>query len=94
MPYARFAPVDRSARLDLAERRWTAMLEAKPDLGSAVALQRTLLGLVIDLAAQFEGGVRLHGKTQLTAAGDEDDFGLAPGSISENISAERDTIRL
>ena len=59
MPYARFAPVDRSARLDLAERRWTAMLAAKPDLGSAVALQRTLLGLVIDLAAQFEGGVRL-----------------------------------
>jgi len=59
MPYARFAPVDTPERLDLAERRWSAMLAAKPDLGAAVALQRTLIGLVIDLTAQFEGAVRL-----------------------------------
>src|SRR3954453_19560186 len=58
MPYARFAPASRSALLDLAERRWAAMLGNKPDLGAAVALQRTLLGLVIDLTGQFERAAR------------------------------------
>jgi hypothetical protein len=59
MPYAQFAPAGRSARLDLAEHRWAAMLATRPDLGPAVALQRALIGLVIDLAATFEGTVRL-----------------------------------
>jgi FdhE protein len=59
MPYAQFAPAGRSARLDLAERRWAAMLATRPDLGPAVALQRALIGLVIDLTATFEGTARL-----------------------------------
>jgi len=59
MPYAQLAPAGRSVRLDLAERRWAAMLATRPDLGAAVALQRALIGLVIDLTATFEGVVRL-----------------------------------
>jgi len=59
MPYAQLAPADRFARLDLAERRWAAMLAGRPDLGAAVALQRALIGRVIDLSATFESVARL-----------------------------------
>ena len=40
---------------DMAQRRWTAILEARPDLEPALALQRRMLGLVIDLAASVAG---------------------------------------
>lgn len=56
MPYAALPPVTRATRLALADARWGAMLAAKPDLTPAVALQRTLIGRVIDLADSFEGG--------------------------------------
>jgi FdhE protein len=59
MPYAQFAPAGRSARLDLAESRWAAMLANRPDLGPAVALQRALIGLVIDLSATFDSSARV-----------------------------------
>jgi FdhE protein len=39
-----------------AERRWHALIEAKPDLQAAVALQRGLLTLVIELARAIDGG--------------------------------------
>jgi FdhE protein len=48
-----YVPVSRTTggRLaDTAERRWTAVLAARPDLEPALALQRRLLGLVITAA--------------------------------------------
>jgi FdhE protein len=36
--------------LETAERRWAAIADARPDLAPAVALQRRLLGLMLDLA--------------------------------------------
>ncbi|HUR33989.1 MAG TPA: formate dehydrogenase accessory protein FdhE [Vicinamibacterales bacterium] len=44
-----------ATRLALAEARWTAMLAAKPELDAAIALQRQLIGLVLDLSDRFEG---------------------------------------
>jgi FdhE protein len=42
--------------LNLAERRWAAVRQARPDLEPAIALQRRLLGLVIDLAQRLDSG--------------------------------------
>jgi FdhE protein len=39
-----------------AERRWQALARARPDLQSAVSLQRRLLTGVIDLSRSIEGG--------------------------------------
>jgi FdhE protein len=39
-----------------AERRWQALVDARPDLQAAVNLQRGLLRLVIDLARAIDGG--------------------------------------
>src|SRR4051812_32943295 len=59
MAYAKLPPADRFARFDLAERRWAAILASRPDLGAAVALQRGLIGRVIDLTTTFESVARL-----------------------------------
>jgi FdhE protein len=49
------APTDtRDGRMAHAERRWTALLAARPDLEPAVALQRQLIGLVLDLTETVE----------------------------------------
>ena len=56
MPYAAVPPVTRADRLALADARWGAMLAARPDLAPAVALQRKLIGRVIDLSGSFEDG--------------------------------------
>jgi FdhE protein len=49
------APIDtRDRRMAHAERRWTALLAAQPDLEPAVALQRQLIGLVVDLTDVVE----------------------------------------
>jgi FdhE protein len=37
--------------LDIAERRWTSIAASRPDLAPAVALQRKLLGIVVELSA-------------------------------------------
>ncbi len=55
MAYASLPPVSRATRLALADARWGAMLAARPDLAPAVALQRTLIGHVIELIGSFEG---------------------------------------
>jgi FdhE protein len=39
----------------MAQRRWAAIRETRPDLEPALALQRRLLGLVIDLSAAISG---------------------------------------
>ncbi|MGE3956733.1 MAG: formate dehydrogenase accessory protein FdhE [Vicinamibacterales bacterium] len=56
MPYAEVPPVDHLTCLDLANRRWEGMLQVKPELGPAVALQRRLIGVVADLTATLAAG--------------------------------------
>jgi FdhE protein len=56
MPYVALRPVDRATRRALADARWSDMAGAKPDLHSAISLQRKLIGLVDDLAASFDAG--------------------------------------
>jgi FdhE protein len=56
MPYVSIATVSRENLLHSADERWRAVLEARPDLEPALALQRRLLGLVIDLARVLDGG--------------------------------------
>ena len=56
MPYIPVAHPPQAEVLASAERRWQALIEAKPDLQAAVNLQRRLLTLVIDLARTIEGG--------------------------------------
>lgn len=56
MAYVALARADRETRLTTATARWRAILEGRPDLEPAVALQRRLIGLVIDLAETIEHG--------------------------------------
>lgn len=49
-------PATRESRLATAAGRWHALVAARPDLEPAVALQRQLLGLVVDLAHTVEHG--------------------------------------
>src|SRR5258706_6477968 len=56
MPYVALGPASRESRLAAADARWDAILCRRPDLGPAVALQRQLLGLVIELTDTFEHG--------------------------------------
>ena len=54
MPYAELPPVERDFRRALANRRWSGLVEERPDLAPAVALQRALLGEVLSLAERFD----------------------------------------
>ena len=56
MPYLPLAPSPQVEVLASAERRWTALVQAQPDLKSAIDLQRRLLTRVIDLSRTIEGG--------------------------------------
>ena len=56
MPYREIAKISQQKRADLAERRWKAIVEARPDLAPAIDLQRSLLTLVSELAEAFETG--------------------------------------
>jgi FdhE protein len=56
MPYVPQSPGNGDPVLETAERRWRALLAARPDLAPAVALQRRLLGLVIELQQTVEAG--------------------------------------
>ena len=56
MPYIALEPATRVSRLAAATSRWDAILASQPDLGPAVALQRQLIGLVINLAEMVEHG--------------------------------------
>jgi FdhE protein len=49
-------PATRGSRLAEASSRWAALAAARPDLEPAVALQRQLIGLVVDLAEAIERG--------------------------------------
>lgn len=56
MPYLPIAHPPQAQVLASAERRWQALIAAKPELQAAVALQRRLLTRVIDLARTIDGG--------------------------------------
>ena len=56
MPYVALPTVNRASRRALAEARWNGMATAKPDLGTAISLQRKLIWRVDDLFGQFETG--------------------------------------
>jgi FdhE protein len=56
MAYVRIEPISREDLLLSADDRWRAIGEARPDLAPALALQRALLTLVVDLAAIVEAG--------------------------------------
>jgi FdhE protein len=54
MSYVGVAPGTRDSRLAIAASRWDSIQQIRPDLGPAVDLQRTLIGLVIDLTGNLE----------------------------------------
>jgi FdhE protein len=56
VPYLGVAQPSTADLTALAERRWRALVEARPELRSAIDLQRGLLVLVIDLARTLESG--------------------------------------
>jgi len=56
MPYVPIPAVSPPDLNGSAERRWQAIRASRPDLEPALALQRGLLTLVIDLAAVLDGG--------------------------------------
>jgi len=56
MPYVTIPAISRENLLNSAERRWRAIGDDRPDLLPALALQRGLLTLVIDLAAVLDRG--------------------------------------
>ena len=56
MPYTPVLSGNAGDLFDTAERRWHTVLEARPDLSPAIALQRRLLTIVADLGQAFEHG--------------------------------------
>jgi FdhE protein len=56
MAYVRIASISAENLLTSADQRWRAIGAARPDLLPALALQRALLTLVVDLAAVVDGG--------------------------------------
>jgi FdhE protein len=56
MAYVAILPEKRANLLETAERRWSAIAAARPDLSPAVTLQRRLLTVLIDLADTFATG--------------------------------------
>ena len=56
MPYVPISRMNARGLADAAERRWAAILAARPDLEPALALQRRLISLVIQVAETIEGG--------------------------------------
>jgi len=56
MPYVPVFGQKTPILTEAADRRWAGVLAARPDLEPAIALQRRLLGLVLDLDATLAGG--------------------------------------
>lgn len=56
MPYVPISPPSATGLAETAERRWTAILERHPDLEPALALQRRLIALVIEVSGSISGG--------------------------------------
>jgi FdhE protein len=56
MPLVALEPATRASRMAVATARWDALLTVRPDLEPAIALQRQLIGLVVDLTDAVEHG--------------------------------------
>ena len=56
MAFVALEPATRQSRLRSATLRWDALVAVRPDLMPAIALQRQLIGLVVDLAETIEHG--------------------------------------
>ena len=56
MAYVRIQVISREKLLNSAEDRWRSIAAARPDLAPALALQRALLTLVVNLAAVIDAG--------------------------------------
>jgi FdhE protein len=56
MPLVSLEPATRQSRMAEAARRWDVLQTTRPELAPAVALQRQLLGLVVDLLDVLEHG--------------------------------------
>jgi FdhE protein len=56
MPYVPVLPGKRADLLQMAERRWRAILDDRPELTPAVGLQRRLLALVSELGRTIDEG--------------------------------------
>jgi FdhE protein len=56
MPYVPIPSISRENLMISAELRWRAVLSSRPDLEPALALQRRLLTLVVDLARTLDRG--------------------------------------
>src|SRR3984893_9098009 len=56
MPYVPISRLDAGGLAVAAERRWAAIRAARPDLEPALALQRRLISLVIQVTETIEGG--------------------------------------
>jgi len=54
MPHVALAPASRSSRLAVAAARWEVILANRPDLEPALALQKRLLGIVVELTETVE----------------------------------------
>jgi hypothetical protein len=54
MPYAVVPPPGRDRRRALAESRWAALEAARPEAAAATALQRKLIGIVLNLTEALE----------------------------------------
>ncbi len=54
MPHVALAPASRGSRLAAAAGRWEAILASRPDLEPALALQKRLLGIVVELTETVE----------------------------------------
>lgn len=55
MAHVAVSPLTPADLFETAERRWQALAAARPDLAPAVALQRQLVGIVLELATTLEG---------------------------------------
>lgn len=56
MAYVALPSATRASRLSVARSRWQAILQVRPDLAPAIALQRSLIEPVIDLTETLERG--------------------------------------
>src|SRR3954471_12121130 len=56
MPFVPIAPISRAKFVESAEARWGGVAAARPDLAPAAALQRELLGPVVDAPLALERG--------------------------------------
>ena len=56
MPHVPISAISGPDLLEIAERRWSTIQQARPDLAPALGLQRRLLGIVLDVSRALELG--------------------------------------